>query len=85
MTFRQKYFDWVAKKTNLSEKERDKFSKIFTIMSKFVWGIGKFIALIWLMNRIYDRIGFERIVILLMCIIIMSSRFLMKKDKLKVI
>lgn len=84
MTIRQKQFDWIAKKTKLSEAERKKFSKLFTNIGLFVWGISKFIALIWLMNRIYERIGFEKIIILLMCILIMSSRFRLKKDRLKV-
>ncbi len=84
MTVRQKYFDWIMKKNNMFGSDREKLKKYFNTIGVFAWAIIKFIALIWLMNRIYDRIGFDRIMILLMCMLIMSIRYVLRKDKLKV-
>lgn len=84
MTIRQKYFDWIMKKNKIFGEDRDKLKKTFNKISVFSWTIIKFIGGLWIMNRIYDRIGIERTIILLFCILIMSIRYVLRKDKLEV-
>ena len=68
MTFRQKYFDWAIDKFNMRGYEREQLKKVYNKVSPIVWVILKFMAYLWLINRVHMRMGYEKTMVFLMVI-----------------
>lgn len=64
---------------DLSHKEKAFFKKLGNNMALLLWGIGKFIFLLYVFRRIHARIGFEETIIILAVIIMILLRSNLKK------
>jgi len=47
-------------KRNFTTAEKKKLKGWANSFGLFIWGIAKFIAMVYITNRVYGRVGFER-------------------------
>jgi len=64
---------------DLSDKEISFFRKLGNNFAILVWGIAKFILLLYIFRRIHAKIGFEETIIILAVLIVVFLRANLKK------
>lgn len=64
-------------KFDISEKVQKWFFKV----NLFIWNISKFLGALFILNRIYGRVGFEGAIMLQLLIIIFMFRSFFKSQK----
>lgn len=68
---------------DVPEKDAQKIKKIVNGLTRLTFVILKFLATLYIFNRIYDRIGFDKTIITLLVIIIIILINQNRKDFLK--
>lgn len=77
---KEKIFNKVTKDNTTAERE--KFLKWYSKISGVIWSIAKFLVTYWLFNRIYNRIGFEKTIIMILAILLISLWGALKEFKM---
>ena len=73
--------DNLFEKKGMNKKQKRLFRKIGYNLTMILWGIGQFIVFAWIINEAYKVIGFEKVIILLFLILIMTLRATLKAQK----
>lgn len=72
--FVKKSFLKVCRKNNMSPKEIKNLTKIGNTMEQIIWGIARFICMYYIYLKIYERIGFERAILLALVYVVVLLR-----------
>ena len=66
--------DKMMDKHDFTTDEKEKTKSRAQKVENFVWTIAKFIFLMYLFNKLYSKIGFDKTIIIMMVTIIISLR-----------
>lgn len=81
MGFRQRIIN--KQMEGFSDKEKSFFRKLGVNIHFIFWSIAKTMVMIWLFMKAYDRVGFEKVVIIQLVIIGIVLRDVLYKENLK--
>ena len=78
-----KFFNRQCKKNRFSAKEKEKFKNFGNTFSLIVWSIAKFMAMLYIFNKVYVRVGFEKTMITLCILAIVMLRSNLKQKMIE--
>jgi len=71
---KKQLFDKAVKKAGLNPKEIGKFKNFGNSFSLILWSIAKFMAMLYIFNKVHARVGFEKTIITLLILITVLLR-----------
>ena len=81
--FKEKTFNKVCDKGNVPDDVKEKFKNFGNGMSRLLWGIAKFLILSYIFNKLHDKIGFEKTIIILAVLIVVLLKANLKPPMIK--
>jgi hypothetical protein len=81
--FKEKTFNKVCDKGSVPDDVKAKFKNFGNNMSMLVGGIAKFIILTYIFNKLHDKIGFEKTIIILAVLIVVLLKAYLKPPMIK--
>ena len=67
----------------IPEKHANIIKRIGNGFTRLTWTIAKFLITLWIFNRVYDRVGFEETIIILLVLVAVLIMSQGRKDFLK--
>ena len=79
--FQSDFINKMMDKRDFTTVERKKLKGWANSFGLFIWGIAKFIAMLYITNHIYERVGFEQTVLLMLLVLTFTLRSFIKSLK----
>lgn len=74
-----KIFDGACERSGFTTAQKEKWKQYGNKVGMFIWGIGKFITMLWLSTKMVSRVGFETTTITYLLTIAFLLRANLKK------